>query len=208
MALSPAEIQLSLLFIFTYWHWDNKSFFCLGHCCCVYAVQIMYGYVSAYTGCLLARPFASILNRATPLGLCCLPELLPNVCKWACPQWYPQLHTVGQRQRTRRSSLSSVTPDPLSVTRHVHPNIGPRQTTMPLPSPDTHSLQLFSIQTDEPLAWLLGALDRVSRICSDILHRDSHTSTLSMALERLLDQSGKGNVGKSKQLVSLFLHTF
>lgn len=164
----------------------------------------MYGYVSAYTGCLLARPFASILNRAAPLGLCCLPELLPNVCKWASPQWCPQLHTVGQRQRTSRSSLSSVTLDPLSVTRHVHPNTGPRQTTMPLPSPDSHSLQLFSIQTDEPLARLLGVLDRVSRICSDILHRDSHTSILSVALELLLEQSGKGNVRKSKQLVSFF----
>lgn len=48
-----------------------------------------------------------------------------------------------------------------------------------------------------------------SRICSDILLRDSHTSTLSVALELLLGQSEKGNVGKSKQLVSFFfLHTF
>ena len=32
----------------------------------------MYGYVSALAGRPLARPFASILNRATPLGLRCL----------------------------------------------------------------------------------------------------------------------------------------
>lgn len=39
MAPSPAEINLHthfLLFLFTCWHWDNKPFFSLGHCCCVY----------------------------------------------------------------------------------------------------------------------------------------------------------------------------
>lgn len=172
MALSPTEIQLTLSHCCLYLHVDTgiTSLFSLlasDFVCAV--VQIMYGYVSAFTGCLLARPFASILNRAAPLGLCCLPELLPNVCKWACPQWCPQLHAVGQRQRTRRPSLSSVTPDPLSVTRHVHPNTGPHQRTMSPPSPDTHSPQLFSIHTDEPLAWLFGALDRVSRSCSDMV---------------------------------------
>lgn len=178
--------SLSLLFIFTCWDRNNKPFFSLGHCCCVYcSADNVWVCICIHTGCLLARPFASILNRAAPLGLWYLPELLPNVCKWACPQWCPQLHAVGQRQRTRRPSLSSITPDPLSVTRHVHPNNGPRQRTMSSPISDTHSLQLFSIHTDEPLAWLLGALDEVSRICSDILHRDSHTSTLSRWLLNL-----------------------
>ncbi len=35
----PLEYNLhssSLLFIFTCWHWNNKLFFSLGHCCCVY----------------------------------------------------------------------------------------------------------------------------------------------------------------------------
>lgn len=60
------------------------------------------------------------------------------------------------------------------------------------------------MQTDGPLAWLLGSLDRVSRMCSDALRRVSHTSTLSVPLQPLLDQSEKGNVGESKQLVSFF----
>lgn len=45
------------------------------------------------------------------------------------------------------------------MTRHVHTNTGPRQRTMSLPSPDTQSVQLFSLHTDEPLAWPLGVLD-------------------------------------------------
>lgn len=159
----------------------RKEFLSFSLCrqCCVHC--IMYGHVSSCTGCLLACPFASSLNVAAPLGPFCLLELLPNVCKWAFPQWRSQLHTVIQRQKTRRPSLSSVTSDPLAVTRHVHPNTVPCQRTMSPPSLDSHSLQLFFVHTDEPSAWFWGALDSVSRTWSNPLHHDSHTSTRSIA---------------------------
>lgn len=62
-------VSFTQLFIFTCLVRNNRSFFPLGHCCVVCCSEIMHGYVSTYTGCLLARPFASILkNRAVPLA--------------------------------------------------------------------------------------------------------------------------------------------
>lgn len=110
------------------------------------------------------------------------PELLPNVCKWECPQWCLQLHTVGQRQRTRRPSLSSLTPDLLSMTHHVHTNTAPPPKSSV--APHISNPFSFSLYADEPSLWLQTVLDR---ICYD----DSWTSMWLTALWHLWDQSRK-----------------
>lgn len=94
----------------------------------------------------------------------------------------------------------------LSVTRHVHPNTGPRQRTMSPPGPDTHSLQLFSTHTDESLAWPLGLFGPsvdVGTIAVMVHIPPSRWRPLNL----LLDQSAKGNVKESKQSVFFFFST-
>lgn len=75
---------------------------------------------------------------------------------------------------------------------------------LPAPIPAPHSFSLYTQMSLWP-----GSEERwterpesAQTFCIVILH----TSALSMALEPLSDQSGKGNLWKSKQLV--FLHTF
>lgn len=102
---------------------------------------------------LLARPFASILNGRWAMGRggdegaggVRLLLLLARRCLAGAPcqthanervaQRRPQLHAAAKDRGTRRPSLSSVTSDPLSMTRRVHTNMPPAPHQTPTPSP-------------------------------------------------------------------------
>lgn len=79
-ASSLTEIQLTFFLPAVYIY--MLRFPPLGQGCCVRcSPDNVWVCICIHWVFILACPFASILNRAAPLGLRCLLELLPNVCK-------------------------------------------------------------------------------------------------------------------------------